>query len=338
MNHLKPKENYVALAEKIAQIMPEVGSDRQRGGWYDVVERTLDPDTKFHRYVWHDRKAWWQQEQAILAYLILAGSLDRPDFLKLARESSAFYNAWFLDYEAGGIYFNVLANGLPYLLGTERGKGSHSMSGYHSFELAYLATVYTNLLLTQQPMDLYFKPKPGGFENNILRVQPDILPPDSVHIGQVWINGQPYYDFDPNQLTVKLPVSQEDLKVRVRLLPVKVFFDATCIEVTPDTAKISLKGLLDASGIETLEEELQRATTGSIKRLVLLAQDLECITSAGLRSLVFIKQKLGSNVEIQIVGAQENVKNFLMMSSFYQGITLLDEEAIAPTLVAMATV
>ena len=37
------------------------------------------------------------------------------------------------------VYFNVLANGMPYLLGTERLKGSHSMAGYHSFELCYLA-------------------------------------------------------------------------------------------------------------------------------------------------------------------------------------------------------
>jgi anti-anti-sigma factor len=338
MNNLKPKDKYVALAEKIAEIMPEAGSDRQRGGWYDVVERALEPGTEFYRYVWHDRKAWWQQEQAILAYLILAGTLDRQDFLKLARESSAFYNAWFLDYEAGGIYFNVLANGLPYLLGTERGKGSHSMSGYHSFELAYLATVYTNLLLTQQPMDLYFKPKPGGFENNILRVQPDILPTDSVHIGQVWINGQPYYDFDPDKLTVKLPVSQEDIKVRVRLLPVKVFFDATCLETTPDTVKISLKGLFDAGSLGILEEELQSATNGHLDRVILELAELESITSAGLRALVFIKQKLGSDVELQIVGARESVKNFLMMSSFYQEITLLDEDAIASPLRVLATV
>ena len=87
----------------------------------------------------HDRKAWWQQEQAILAYLILAGVHKKPEYVKLARESAAFYNAFFLDHDRGGIYFNVLANGVPYLMGTEREKGSHSMSGYHSFELCYLA-------------------------------------------------------------------------------------------------------------------------------------------------------------------------------------------------------
>ena len=70
----------------------------------------------------------------------------------------------------------MLANGIPYLMGTERFKGSHSMSGYHSFELCYLAQTYTNLLITKEPLDLYFKPYPGGFKDNILRVSPDILP------------------------------------------------------------------------------------------------------------------------------------------------------------------
>ena len=51
-----------------------------------------------HRFVWHDRKAWWQQEQAILAYLILYGSLGDPDYQKHAREAAAYYNAFFLDH------------------------------------------------------------------------------------------------------------------------------------------------------------------------------------------------------------------------------------------------
>jgi anti-anti-sigma factor len=326
MHHLKPKEKYAALAEKIAGIMPAVASDQQRGGWYDVVERILGPGEEVHRFIWHDRKAWWQQEQAILAYLILAGSLGNPEYQKLARESAAFYNSYFLDTEAGGIHFNVFANGLPYLLGiTERGKGSHSMSGYHSFELAYLATVYTNLLITKQPMDLYFKPQPGGFKDNILRVGPDILPPGNVRIGEVWINGQAYYDFDASSLTVKLPETREELKVRVRVLPTQVSFDATLLEVTEGTAKISLTGLLDASAVGRLQEELEKATAQPVKRLVLLLQNLECVTSAGLRSLIFTKQKLGADVEIYVVGATELVLHFLKMGAFCEGVTVLDQ-------------
>jgi mannose/cellobiose epimerase-like protein (N-acyl-D-glucosamine 2-epimerase family) len=241
MNSLMPKEEYVTLATKLADRMPNVGMDRQRGGWYDVMERQLGKGEEFHRLAFHDRKAWWQQEQGILAYLILNGCLKTPAYRKLARESAAFYNSWFLDNDSGAVYFNVLANGLPYLLGNERDKGSHSMGAYHATELCYLAAVYTNLLITRQPLDLYFKPKPGGFKDNLLRVSPDILPPGSIQIAQVWINGEEYMDFDAQALTVRLPAPnvpdaqnlmlrgraggvklhtmQDEIKVKVRIVP-----------------------------------------------------------------------------------------------------------------------
>ncbi|MEQ8958655.1 MAG: AGE family epimerase/isomerase [Coleofasciculus sp. C2-GNP5-27] len=221
MYSLKPKQEYRELATKIADIMPAVGSDQQRGGWYDVVERLLGEGETVHRYVWHDRKAWWQQEQSILAYFILAGVLDNREYHRLAREAAAFYNAWFLDTEDGGVYFNVLANGLPYLAsGNERGKGSHSMSGYHSTELCYLSAVYTNLLITKQPMEFYFKPLPGGFPDRILRVSPDSLPPGSIKIGHCEINGELYNNFDAEKLTVTLPDTKEQVKVKVQIVPV----------------------------------------------------------------------------------------------------------------------
>lgn len=219
MYSLKPKEEYVALARKIAELMPPAGSDQQRGGWYDVVERVLGAGEEQYRHVWHDRKAWWQQEQAILAYLILHGVLKNPEDLRQAREAASFYNAFFLDHDDGGIYFNVLANGLPYLSGTERLKGSHSMSAYHSTELCFLSAVYLNLLIHHHPLTLYFKPQPGGFKDNILRVQPDILPPGSVKIDAVWIDDEPYEQFDAAALTVTLPASDRPLRVKTRIVP-----------------------------------------------------------------------------------------------------------------------
>lgn len=219
MQSIKPKDKYVAFANKIADLMPEAGSDRQRGGWYDVVERVKQPGEDFHSFVWHDRKAWWQQEQAILAYLILYGLFKKDEHLKQAREAASFYNAHFLDHDDGGVYFNTLANGLPFLMGTERFKGSHSMSGYHSMELCFLAATYTNLLITKQPMDFYFKPIPGGFKDNILRVSPDLLPPGSITIGSVEIDGEKYENFDANALTVTLPDTKERVKVKVTIVP-----------------------------------------------------------------------------------------------------------------------
>lgn len=219
MYSLKAKPEYEHLARKIAEEMPKVGMDRQRAGWYDVMERLRKPGEAWHRFAFHDRKAWWQQEQGILAYLILHGVLKDPEYLKIARESSAFYNAFFLDHDDGAIYFNVLANGLPYLMGTERFKGSHSMSGYHSTELCFLAAVYSNLLITKQPMEFYFKPRPDGFPERVLRVAPDLLPPRSICLDYVEIDGEPYADFNASELMVKLPETKDHLSVKVRIVP-----------------------------------------------------------------------------------------------------------------------
>ncbi|MEU8693801.1 AGE family epimerase/isomerase [Streptomyces sp. NPDC048665] len=218
MHSLRPKPEYLDTAVGIGESMPAVGSDRRRGGWYDVVERIRPAGQEFHRFAWHDRKAWWQQEQAILAYLILRGTTGREDFLQEARRAESFYNTFFLDHDEGAVYFNVLASGLPYLLGTERLKGSHSMSMYHAAELCYLAAVYNNLLIHGKPMDFWFKPDPSGLDGGVLRVAPDLLPAGSVRIAEVEVEGSPYDDFDAEALTVHLRGSAR-VKVRVRLVP-----------------------------------------------------------------------------------------------------------------------
>ncbi len=219
INNLKADDRYVKLARKIAEVMPKVGMDVQRGGWYDVMERTLQAGQQNYRFSWHDRKAWWQQEQGILAYQILYGILKDPEYLKLGRESASFYNTFFLDHDDGAVYFNVLNNGLPYLMGNERLKGSHSMSAYHSIELAYLSQVYQNLLYTKKELNLYFKPQVHGFPDGILRVSPDILPQGSVRIKEVTIDDVPWNKFNAEELTVQLPVLTVRPRIKVTIQP-----------------------------------------------------------------------------------------------------------------------
>jgi mannose/cellobiose epimerase-like protein (N-acyl-D-glucosamine 2-epimerase family) len=219
MYSLRAKPEYKALAEKIGRVMPTVGQDRQRAGWYDVVERVEKLNGKHQQFVWHDRKAWWQQEQGILAYLILNGMTGDKENLDHARSSAAFYSAFFLDTDDGAVYFNTLANGLPYLMGTERNKGSHSMSGYHSLELCFLAATYTNLLVRKQPLTLYFAPVPNNLPGGLLRVSPDILPPGSVSIESCTIDGKAHTDFDQALLAVKMPAGAHRMKVKVTLKP-----------------------------------------------------------------------------------------------------------------------
>jgi len=215
------RPEYMDAAIHIGEIMPSVGSDTLRGGWYDVVERNARDGESFHRFAFHDRKAWWQQEQAILAYLILYALTGRQDFLRQAREAQAFYNAFFLDHDEGGVYFSVLADGTPYLLGNERLKGNHSMSMYHSAELCYLAAVYGNLLIRGTHMDFWFKPEVNGLPDRLLRVSPDILPREAVRITEVEIDGSPYFDYDERRLTVRIPATNHRPVVRVRFAPAR---------------------------------------------------------------------------------------------------------------------
>lgn len=104
-------------------------------------------------------------------------------------------------------------------MGTERFKGSHSMSAYHSTELCFLSTVYIDLMIKKRPLDLFFKPLPNGFQDRVLRVSPDMLPSGSVRISACTIDGSPYGDYDANALLVNLPESKSRLQVKVTLTP-----------------------------------------------------------------------------------------------------------------------
>jgi mannose/cellobiose epimerase-like protein (N-acyl-D-glucosamine 2-epimerase family) len=306
VHNYRPNDAYLKLAEKIGDTMPAVGRDHQRGGWYDAVERTSP-----YRFVWHDRKVWWQHEQAILAYLILAGSLGNEEYRRHAREAAAFYNTFFLDHDDGGIYFEVFANGLPYLLGDRRLKGNHS-TGYHSVELCYLACVYTNLLLTKQPLELYFKPKASSFPDGVLRVAPDLLPPGSIYLSDVWVDGQPHTDFDRDALTVQLPQTDQDVTIRVRIAPTVDIFDSR-YERADGIAKIILRGSLTDDEVPSFRRELERAIADRPTLIALLVEDLLDMSSNALRELLVLrsKQPIGDRADFYVVGANERVKAVL---------------------------
>ncbi|MFC8453194.1 AGE family epimerase/isomerase [Kitasatospora sp. NPDC057223] len=217
-NAALPKREYRRLAEQLARTMPAVGRDGQRGGWYDLLQR--EADNGRHAFVWHNRKTWWQQEQAILAYLVLAGHTREDGYLPHAHEAAAFYNAFFLDHDEGGVHFTVLADGMPFLMGDERLKGNHAMAMYHKAELCYLAEVYTRLLVRGESLDLWFRPRgDADYPGALLRVAPDLLPPGRVELQHVLIDGAPWTDFDAEAMTVRLPARDGAMTVRVRLRP-----------------------------------------------------------------------------------------------------------------------
>lgn len=216
IENMSNRRKYKKIINKIAKTMPRVGLDLCRGGWYDVIERTKGDDAYF-RFSFHDRKAWWQQEQGILAYLITQEMECNSTFLEIARESQAFYNAFFLDHDHGGIYFGVLANGIPYLKDIEALKGSHAMGGYHSIELAFLAHVYTQLFVKKQSIFLYFLVDEENSFKKKLFVAPDAFPKNCIYLKKAWINNEEHMDIDAKNLIVYLPEREGKLKVKIEL-------------------------------------------------------------------------------------------------------------------------
>jgi len=89
-------------------------------------------------------------------------------------------------------------------------------------------------------------------------------------------------------------------------------------------AKITLSGELDASVAEQFKTAIERAAENNPKNLVLYTGGLNFLASAGLRVLVFAKQKMGTEVSIYVVGATGPVLNTLMMSGFDKAVYIQD--------------
>jgi len=101
-------------------------------------------------------------------------------------------------------------------------------------------------------------------------------------------------------------------------------FNAT-MEMTGAIATLTLSGELDASTAPIFKEAVEKVLKDEVKRLVLLMQDLEYMASAGLRILIFAKQKMGANVDIYIIGAQELVINTLEKTGFLHSVIVSAE-------------
>lgn len=222
-------ENLFKVALRLAEDMAKLGIDQIRSGVYDAVERNPRNGMPV-QFAWLNTKDFWQQEQGILAYLILFGhcAMNLPeaacgqqarDFLKLSRELEAFWNLYFLDRDRNGVFFRISDNGTPVISSTYGDKGGHAVAGYHSFELCYLTHVYQRTYLPRAQRQhsgfvLHFHP---SLESRLrsLNVLPDFLGPDTVEIVEVTFNGIPRSQ-SPTDFQVKLNDSDMGCHVLVR--------------------------------------------------------------------------------------------------------------------------
>ena len=95
-------------------------------------------------------------------------------------------------------------------------------------------------------------------------------------------------------------------------------------EITPQgIAKITLIGDLDGSSAPLFKAEVEKVALDSTKRLVLLMKELNYLASAGIRVLVFAKQKMGATVDIYVVAPQDQIRETLEMTGLQNSLVVM---------------
>lgn len=207
-------DKLMSLANQLGKSMVEAGTDLYRGGIFDSVERHPKNGMPME-FPWSNTKDFWQQEQAILAYLILYGCTQENDeqkqeYLQLAEETEAFWNLFFLDLENKGIFFRVTESGMPVIQGIYGQKGGHSISGYHAFELNYLAHIYIRTYVSKKPFCLYFKPNKNCRQRSV-NVLPDFFKPGTLEVSRISIDGTDQINVDPDSYQIQLHEKEFEL-------------------------------------------------------------------------------------------------------------------------------
>jgi len=101
------------------------------------------------------------------------------------------------------------------------------------------------------------------------------------------------------------------------------------LHVKDNVAKITLSGSLDAAAAPRFKEIIEQAAAETPRKLVLFMDSLEFLASAGLRVLIFAKQKMGTNVDIYVIGSQGPVLGTLEMSGFHHSVYIRETYADA---------
>jgi anti-anti-sigma factor len=102
-------------------------------------------------------------------------------------------------------------------------------------------------------------------------------------------------------------------------------FNAVSETVKSGVVKIILSGELDANSAGVFRSEIENASSQHPKHLALVMQDVSYMASAGVRVLVFAKQKMGSGVDIFVIAPQDSVLETLQLTGMDQALYVLDK-------------
>jgi anti-anti-sigma factor len=92
------------------------------------------------------------------------------------------------------------------------------------------------------------------------------------------------------------------------------------------TARLNLAGELDGNSAPAVRQAVETVLSGAPERLVMAVEKLNFMASAGLRILIFAKQKQ-PNLRIYLIKPQDAVVDTLKKTGFYQSVYIMDDES-----------
>jgi anti-anti-sigma factor len=95
-------------------------------------------------------------------------------------------------------------------------------------------------------------------------------------------------------------------------------------EIYEKYTELILEGALDSSTAPLFSEEVQKIIPQNPDLLVLDVEKLDFMSSAGLRVLIFAKQKLGTTATLFLVRPQEQLVETLKMTGLIFSVNIVD--------------
>ncbi|WP_149243789.1 anti-sigma factor antagonist [Dyadobacter sp. 32] len=95
--------------------------------------------------------------------------------------------------------------------------------------------------------------------------------------------------------------------------------------IASPVATLTLTGELDSLSARVFQTEIEKIANQSIDSLVLDMENLIFMSSAGLRVLIYSKQKIGPQLSIFIVKPQELIVDTLEKTGLHHSVTIVDK-------------
>ena len=198
---LTQEQKYYQYAKKIYQKMITTAWDKEYYGWY------FTKNAYFPAWTTRDTiKCWWTQCEGNFMLLNLYQVNTNTKYLDYFKQSSQFWERYFIDHRYGEVFANTYRNGKP----KNELKGQAYKSGYHTMENALMNYLYLNLYVNHGEAELYFKLKAtrAGSKHYV-----KIVEGKQIIIKKVELNGKSWKDFDARKGSITLPRGVSKVKV-----------------------------------------------------------------------------------------------------------------------------